>query len=431
MIGAMMTITDAISRIATAWATWALTVMLAGQAAVAAREGEDDWPQFHGPRRDNRSTETGLLPSWPADGPHLLWRSAGIGHGFGTVSIAGDRIFVAGDVQGRTVISALDLSGRIVWQADNGPIWTGAQPGSRGTPTIDGERLYHFSAVGSLVCLDAGSGQRIWSRNILDEFASQNITWALAESVLIDRAHVICSPGGPRTAVVALDKLTGRTVWESPSAGDLAGYGSVSLGEFGGRRQFFTLTSAAVIAVDADTGALLWRVEQETPWEENILKPIYHDGHVFVSSQKTGSILLRLAADGDGISAEPVWRNTDLDNHHGGVVLVDGYLYGSGRFNGNRWACLEWRTGRTMYLDRGVGKGSLTYADGFLYTRGENGLMGLVPATPTEHRIVSQFQPPGEAEGPAWAHPVICRGRLYLRHSDLLDCYDIRSPERR
>ena len=262
--------------------------------------------------------------------------------------------------------------------------------------------------------------------NILEQFESQNITWALAESVLVDGQHVICCPGGPRTAVVALDKQSGRTIWESPTAGDLAGYASPSLGEYQGVRMIFTLTAKAVIAVNADTGALLWRFEHIAPNDENILQPIYHDGHVFVSSHQTGSVLLRLKADGSQISAEPVWRNTDLDNHHGGVVLIDGYLYGSGRFNGNRWACLEWTTGHTKYLERGVGKGSLTYADGLLYTRGENGLMGLVQATPGGHRMISQFSPPQEGEGPAWAHPVICGGRLYLRHSDLLYCYDVR-----
>jgi outer membrane protein assembly factor BamB len=422
----MKTIAAVAARTSLTWVTVFIASVLGGLISAEEPQSVWSWPQFHGPRRDNRSSETGLLRQWPAEGPRLLWRSAGMGHGFGTVSIAKNRIYVAGDVGDKTVISALDLDGRILWQAENGPIWTGAQPGSRGTPTIDRDRLYHLSAVGSLVCLDIRSGARIWGLNILEQFASQNITWALAESVLVDGDRVICSPGGRRTAIVALDKHSGRTIWESPSAGDLAGYASPSLGEYQAVRMIFTLTAKAVIAVNADTGALLWRFEHVTPMDENILRPIYHDGHVFVSSQKTGSVLLRLVADGAQISAEPVWRNTDLDNHHGGVVLVDGYVYGSGRFNGNRWACLEWRTGRTAYLERGVGKGSLTYADGLLYTRGESGLMGLVRATPEGHQIISQFSPPQESDGPAWAHPVICGGRLYLRHSDLLYCYDVR-----
>jgi len=386
------------------------------------------WPQFHGPARENRSLETGLLRQWPAEGPRLLWQSKGLGHGFGTVSIADHRIYAAGDVQDKTMISALDMNGRVLWQAEGGPIWTGPQPGSRGTPTIDGDRLYYLSAVGSLVCLESRTGRQVWALNILDQFGGENITWALAESVLIDGEHVICCPGGPRTAVVALDKHTGRTVWESPSVGERAGYASASLGQFQDIRMIFTLTAKAVIAVNADTGALLWRFEHVAPNDENILMPLYHDGHVFASSHETGSVLLRMAIDGTRVSVEPAWHNKDLDQHHGGVVLVDGYLYGCGRFNGNRWACLEWQSGRTMYLERGVGKGSLTYADGFLYTRSEDGLVGLVEATPQGHQLVSRFTPPDQGEGPAWAHPVICGGRLYLRHSDWLYCYDVQAP---
>jgi len=422
----MKTTIAIVSQTLQALMLWFLSSCVACEVFAAEPERGCDWPQFHGPRRDNKSTETGLLRQWPVDGPPLLWRTAGIGHGFGTVAIANERIYVAGDVNDMTVITAMDLRGSVQWQVENGPAWTGSQPGSRGTPTVDGVRVYHLSPLGELVCLDAQSGRRVWGLNILTRFDSQNITWALAESVLVDGDRVICSPGGPRAAMVALDKRTGQTVWESASSGDLAGYASPSLGEFQGVRMLFTLTGQAVIAVNADTGTLLWRVEHKTPWDENILKPIYHDGQLFVSSQQTGSLLLRLTVDGERVSAEPVWRSTDLDNHHGGVVLIDGCLYGSGRFNGNRWACLEWKTGRTIYLDRGVGKGSLTCADGLLYTRGENGAMGLVEATPNAHRLISRFTPPREAEGPAWAHPVVCGGRLYLRHGDLLYCYDLR-----
>ncbi|MDY0166447.1 MAG: PQQ-like beta-propeller repeat protein [Thermoguttaceae bacterium] len=401
-------------------------LLLTAPAAADDARRECSWPQFHGPRRDNLSPDTGLLRRWPDEGPQLLWRAEGLGHGFATVSIADGRIVTAGDVGDMTVITALDLDGRVLWQADNGPAWTGPQPGARGTPTIDGERIYHLSAVGDLVCLEAESGRRVWGLNILEKFESQNIQWALAEAVLVDGDHVICSPGGPRTAMVAIHKEDGRTAWESQSAGDLAGYASPSMGVFQGVRMIFTLTSQAVIGVNADSGELLWRFEHITPWRENILKPIYHDGHVLASSQKTGSVLLRLTVDGRRVSVEPVWRNADLDSHHGGIVLVDGHLYGCGRFNRDQWACLEWSTGRTRYLDAGVGKGSLTYADGLLITRSERGPVGLVEATPNGHHIISRFEPPKEAEGPAWAHPVVCGGRLYLRHGEFLYCYRVR-----
>jgi len=387
------------------------------------------WPQFHGPKRDNISTETGLLKKWPAGGPKLLWTARGIGHGFSSVSMADGLIYTAGNIDEKTVITALDLDGRIRWQVENGPAWTKDKPGTRATPTIDGGRLYHKSPYGDVVCLDAKTANKIWGLNILKEFHSKNITWALAESLLIDGDHVICCPGGPETAMVALNKKTGQTVWKSPSTGDLAGYTSPVLVEYQGLRMILTMTSRAVIGVSAGTGELLWRFEHITPFDENILTPIFHDGCVFVSTPRAGCAMVRINVQGDKASVEQVWRSKQLDNHHGGVILLDGYLYGSSyRCNNCRWICLDWKTGRMMYAERGVGKGSLTYADGMLYAFGERGTMGLVKPTPSGHKLISQFEIPQGGEGPSWAHPVVCGGRLYIRHGDFLYAYDVRGP---
>jgi outer membrane protein assembly factor BamB len=368
---------------------------------------------------------------WPAGGPRLEWTVRGIGHGFATVAIAGGRIYTSGNRDGKTIVSALDLDGRTVWQVENGEAWEASVPGSRGTPTIDGGRLYHESPLGNVVCLDAKTGRKRWGLNILDEFHGKNINWALAESLLVDGDRVVCCPGGPETAMVALDKHTGRTVWKSPSAGDLAGYASPSLGEYQGLRMIFTLTSRAAIAVDADRGDLLWRFEQVTPFDENIGMPIYHDGHVLVSTRTTGTVLLALHVDGRKCSVREVWRCKELDNQHGGLVLLEGYVYGSSHVNsGGKWISLDWATGKVMYLEHGVGKGSLTYADGMFYTMSENRAVGLVKATPDRHDVVSAFKIPEGGEGPTWAHPVVCGGRLYIRHGDFLYAYDVRSTER-
>jgi outer membrane protein assembly factor BamB len=396
----------------------------------ATAEQRHDWPQFRGPNRDGVSHETRLLQTWPDDGPPLLWTADGLGHGFPTASIADGMIYTAGDEEGKTLITALELEGRLRWQVANGPGWVGSQPGhpgARGVPTIDGGQVFHLSPFGHLIALDAATGQRQWGLNILDAFQSENVNWALAASVLVDDDRVIVAPGGPSTAVVALDRRDGRVVWESPSVGDLAGYGSPIVAEHQGLRMIVTLTDKAVIAVRAADGGLLWRFPHETRWDENIFTPIHHDGHVFVSTQFTGSVLLRLLVDGDTCAVEQVWRSEDLDNHHGGVVLLDGYLYGSGRANGGRWACLDWKTGETKYLERGVGKGSVVAADGMLYTLSERGVAGLVPATPDGHAVVSEFRIPDGGEGPVFAHPVVCGGRLYLRHGQHLYCYDIRA----
>ena len=395
----------------------------------SAAEQDGYWPQFRGPNRDGVSTETGLLRSWPEGGPPLLWTAEGLGHGFPTASIAGGSIYTAGDQDGQTLLTALDLQGRVRWQVPNGPGWVGSRPGhpgARGVPTVDGDQVFHLSPFGHLIALDAETGREQWSMDILERFQSENITWALAASVLVDGDRVIVAPGGPRTAVVALDRYDGRVIWQSPSAGDLAGYGSPIVVEHQGLPMYVTMTNKAVIGVRAADGELLWRFPHETRWDENIFTPIHRDGLVYVSTQFTGSVQIRLLVDGDTCTVEQVWRSEDLDNHHGGVVLLDGYLYGSGRANGGRWACLDWHTGATKYLENGVGKGSVVAADGMLYTLSERGRAGLVPATPDAHQVVSEFRIPGGGEGPVFAHPVVCGGRLYLRHGQYLYCFDVR-----
>ena len=261
--------------------------------------------------------------------------------------------------------------------------------------------------------------------NVLECFCAGNITWALAESIVVDGNHVISTPGGPQTAVVALDKMTGETVWQSPSAeGDAAGYATPTLVEYEGKRLLITFTGKAVVCVDADSGKLYWRFPHETKYDVNALKPIFHEGQVFVSSgYGAGSRMLKVKVAGDQGEAEEVWTNADLDNHHGGVLLRDGYLYGA-KF-GRDWACLDWASGRTMYSAEGVGKGSLTCADGLLYTLSERLDMGLVAASPEGFNVVSRFRIPSKGDGPSWAYPVVCGGRLYVRHDNYLFCYNV------
>ena len=408
------------------------TVLAAGAWTGGVLFAGDDpyWPQFHGPKRNNLSTDTGLLQSWPREGPRLVWTARGIGHGFSTVSIAGGRIYTAGNIDERTVITAMDMDGRIQWQTANGKAWKEPYGGTRGTPTVDGDRLYHESPLGDVVCLRAADGKKIWGLNILEKFHGKNITWALAESLLIDGDRVICCPGGPKASVAALDKRTGRTVWTARSTGDLAGYASPILVQWGGLRIILTMTARALIGVNADTGELLWRFEHVTFADENIIKPVYHRGEVFISTIfDAGSVKLKINVKGGKAAVEELWRSDNLDNQHGGVILLDGYLYGACRGKNNaKWICLDWKTGRMMYAERGVGKGSLTYADGMLYILSENRTMAMVKPTAKEHEVVSRFEIPAGPEGPTWAHPVVCGGRLYVRHGDLLYAYDVRTP---
>ncbi len=386
------------------------------------------WPGFQGPLGDNLSSATGLLRQWPEEGPALLWTARGIGSGYSTVSLAHGLIYTAGNIGNDTIVTALDLDGQVRWQIPAGGAWTESYPGARSTPTIDGNRLYFQNPLGELFCLNAVTGEPMWRVHVLERFGADNIRWALAESSVIDGDRVISTPGGPNTAVVALDKMTGETVWQSESAaGDLTGYATPTIAEYQGKRLIFTMSAKAIICVDADTGRLYWRFPHETSYDVNASKPIFVDGQVYISTgYNSGSRMLRVMVEGDQVGVEEVWANTDLDNHHGGVILVDGYLYGAQYRRG--WACLDWQTGKTMHTERGVGKGSLTYADGMLYTLSERGEMGLVPATPDGHEVVSRFRLPPGGEGLSWAYPVVVGGRMYIRHDDYLFCYDVRDP---
>ena len=408
---------------------WCAVVVLVGVFAASAGHADEGayWPQFHGPRRDNISTETGLLKKWPEGGPELLWTAKGMGQGYSSVAIARGLIYTAGNIEKDTVITALDMGGAILWQEKNGGAWTGDRPGSRGTPTVDGERLYHESPLGDVICLDAKTGKQIWQVNIIDKFKSKVSTWALAESLLIDGDRVICCPGGPEASMVALDKGTGEVVWKTRSTGELAGYASASLVECQGLRIIMTLTAKGMIGVNADTGELLWHVKHESYADENVLMPIYHEGEVFVSTLKAGSVKWKINVKDGKASLEEKWRTEEMDNHHGGVVLVDGDLHGTSTFrNRNLWVCLDWETGRNKYMDKGVGKGSATYADGLLYTLSEDSVMGIMWATASGYEVVSSFDVPKGGKGKSWAHPVVCDGRLYIRHDDFVYAYAIR-----
>ncbi len=405
---------------------WIIQIVLFACLALPALADGPSWRQFHGPKQDNKSPDTGLLDQWPEGGPELIFTAKGLGYGYSSVSIADGRIFTSGNSGGKSLVTALDAAdGHILWQTPNGPAWTAQFEGTRGTPTVDGDRVYDESPLGELVCLQAATGKKIWGLNILDAFGGKNIFWGLAESVLIDGDRLICCPGG-KTSVVALDKLTGDVIWRAPSVGQPPSYATPTLAEYQGLRMIITMALKSMIGVNADTGEMLWQVKFATLHDENVLQPVYHDGHVFVSGLQTGSVKWKIKVDGGKASLEEVWRSREMDNHHDHVILLGGYLYGSSCIrNQGKWICLDWETGEMQYAEKGVGKGTLTYADGMLYTLGERLVVGLVKPTPTGHEVVSQFRLTPQGKAPSWAHPVVCGGRLYLRHAGILYVYDL------
>jgi len=388
-----------------------------------------DWPQWQGPDRTNLSKETGLLTQWPASGPARIWSISSVGAGYGSVAVAGDRIFVQGAAgTGGRQQSALYVLNR----ADGRGIWSKAigaagnndrGPGPRGTPTVDGDRVYVLTENGDLACLKVQDGTAVWQRNILREFRGRNIGWLISESPLVDGNHVIVSPGGRGAGMVALDKMTGATVWQASELNDEAGYASPIVADVQGVRTVMTHTSGAGVGVRRTDGKLMWRYAQAANQTANITTPVYHDNKVFYSSAyDTGGALLGLTAKNGLVEAKEIYFTRNMQNHHGGIVLVDGYLYG---FNNAILTCLEFTTGKVIWRDRSVGKGALTYADGHLYIQGEDNMVGLAVATPKGYQEKGRFQI--EDQGlPSWAHPVVSGGRLYVRNQRMLTAYDVR-----
>jgi len=402
-----------------------VAALLAASLALRA-QGATDWPQWRGVNRDGISRETGLLKEWPSSGPPVVWSAAKVGEGYGSVSVRGDRVFVQGLENRQSVVTALNRAdGKVVWVRPLGPGGSNDRgSGPRGTPTADGDRLYVLTESGDLACLHIMDGTVVWQRNILKDFRGENPNWLISESPLVDGNMVIVSPGGRGAGIVALDKMTGKTVWQSAELSDGAGYSSAIAADVQGVRTVMALTAEAGVGVRATDGKLLWRVRNVANRTANIATPVYSDGRVFYTSgYDTGGALLTLRAAGGAVSATEAYFTRDMQNHHGGVVLVDGYLYG---FSDSILTCLEFATGKRMWRDRSVGKGSLSYADGNLYVLSENNVVGLVEATPSAYREKGRFTIKDQGL-PSWAHPVVDGGRLFIRNQGTLTVYDIRS----
>lgn len=398
-----------------------------GQSPALAREPEPAvWPQFLGPARNNISTETGLLKQWGPAGPRLIATVRGLGVGFSNIAVVDGTAFTMGNRGEREYVLAFALEqGKQVWEYDLAAAYhNGYGDGPRGTPTIDGEFVYALGASGDLVCLDRQTGREIWKKNPVREFGAAIPNWGIAESVLIDGDRLICTPGGKAATMVACDKRTGAVVWKSKTPrGDQAAYASTIAVEVGDVRQYVNFTASGVIGVRADNGKFLWRDDSSANGIANCCTPLYADGFVLTSSgYGKGSSLLALSSSGGTTSKKLKYHSNELKIHHGGMVLHEGSVYGS---NDKNWTCLDFKTGKVRWRDPSIGKGSLTFAEGRLYLRSEQGPVALVVAGASEYREVGRFTPGERSNAPAWTYPIICGRKLYLRDQDLLQIYDI------
>ncbi len=414
-------------------ATLSLIILLLIPSINRAQNISDWRPE----NRTGVSAETGLLKSWPATGPNLLWTNLELGKGYSSPSFGANLIYITGLSGSDDILYALSMDGKIMWKTVMGRAWTGSSPESRATPTIEGNRVYTCSGNGDLACIDGANGKVIWSYKASELNKGTYGTWGIAESLLIDGEKIYFSPGGPETMMIAINKTTGDIIWKSVSLNDKPGYASPILVNYAGKKMVIGVSLGHIFGVDVSNGAILWNVAHELSSDPDLRRwelikcttPLYKDGMVYVTGgYDTGGMMVKIADNGKGASV--VWTDPVLDDHHGGVVLVDGYIYGSNWINNNtgNWCCIDWKTGKKMWEQAWMCKGSVISAEGMLYIYEEkNGNIGLLKTTPEKFDLVSSFKVNQGDAGPYWAHPVIHNGILYLRHTNALMAYNIKT----
>ena len=392
----------------------------------------NEWPAFHGPDRTNKSTETGLLKEWPAEGPELLFAVNGLGEGFSSVSIADGMIFTAGTVSDQPYVFAFDLMGKQVWRTPAGGSWSttasyaSSYTGSRSTPTYDDGVVYYLGEMGRLSAIEATTGKELWVKELAQEYDAPATEYGYSESVYIDGDRLYVRPAGKKGYLVCLDKSDGSLVWANTEIAGVEGYSSPVVHESGGYKQVIGASSVAYNGVDAATGKLLWSVDFINQHACNISDAVVSNENVFISSgYGKGSMMFRLNMSEGKITPEKVWEFVPLDNHHGGVILHDGYLYGSGS-QSKGWFCVDFLTGEQKWRSTGE-EAAITYADGMIYMLSQRGTMTLVKATPEKYETGGSFKVPEGGKGMCWAHPVVCGGRLYIRHDDRLFVYGVKA----
>jgi outer membrane protein assembly factor BamB len=396
-----------------------------------------DWPQWRGPERNGISRETGLLKQWPTGGPKLLWQVNDLGDGYSTPVVVGNRIYLMSNqgMENEFVQALSTQDGKVIWTTRVGNVGNPNQdppyPKARSTPTVDGNLLYALGSDGDLACLEARSGKIRWQKNLRTEFGGKPGEWAYAESPLIDGDHVVVTPGGEQATMVALNKKTGAAVWKSAiPGGDDAGYASAIVVQGGGRKQYVQFLSKGIVGVDAKTGQFLWRYAEAAKGPAQYFNPVALGEHVYGGALGVGGGMVRLKTDG---TAEQVYFLRGLPNGPGGALVFGDTLYGTEV--GGGFIAAEFMTGKVKWKADGSGRGSLAYADGFLYFHKEDGDVALVEASPDGYRERSRFTPPnpprrkqaGQFKERAFCYPVIANGRLYIRDLTTMWVYDIKA----
>jgi len=388
--------------------------------------------QWRGPDRDGKFPETGLLKEWPESGPERILEVEGIGKGYSSPILVDNMIYTTGMIDTLDYLSAIDLEGNTIWQVSYGRSWNKSFPDTRSTPVIEDNRIYVQSGTGEVSCINRENGEKIWTVDVDDEFAGEYHIWGNSETPLIVDDKVICSPGGKATSVVALDKMTGETVWQTESLGGPRAYASPTIYEYKDFRFILAVIGTHVMAIEPENGEIAWSYQywNSEKWDQDGLiwtnTPVTNEDEIFITmGYDYPAVMLKMDSTGTSVSEKFV--DHTFDNHHHGVILHDGFLYGSNWFNNKqgRWVCMNWDTGEIKYVEPWDTKGALVMADGMLYAYNERGNVGLIEPDEDEFKVISEFRITDGA-GPHWAHPFISDGKMLIRHGDVLMVFDIK-----
>lgn len=367
--------------------------------------------------------ETGLLKEWPANGPEILWTFEGLGEGHSSPVFANGLIYLSTMIEEEGYIFVFDQEGKEQWKVNYGKEYKESYPGARTSVVVVGDLMYMYTGYGELICMDASNGDRKWTKKSFEDFDGENIRWGVTETVVVNGDLVYVTPGGKKNNVVALNRFTGDLVWTSAGKGELSSYCTPLLVELDARKLLVTHTADHIIGLDAKTGDLLWDYPHTNKWKVHANTPVFYEGDLFCfSGYGQGGVKLNMSDD--GTSVEKAWFKSELDSRMGGMVVLDGFLYGSGD-KARQWRCVNWETGEENYVADAIAKGVTIYADGMLYCYTDRGELALVEANSKEFKVVSQIKVElGTAQH--WAHPVINNGRLFVRHGDVLIAYKIK-----
>ncbi len=429
--------------------------MVFGLLLVTQTTWSEDWPQYRGPRRDDVSRETGLLKSWPENGPSLVWTYKNLGIGYSGVAVVGERLYSIGARDETEFLIALDLKsvqdGTVseAWSKAVGPRFdfkgNNWSAGPSSTPTVDGELIFALGGKGDLVCVQAADGKERWRKNLPSDMEAQvnpigggpkGLGWGFTWSPLVDGEQLICVPGGPKGTVAALNKQTGEVLWRSAEVTDQAAYTSPMLAEFGGVRQYVVLTNQGMFGVAAKDGKVLWNYRRKPAFGTEVVNsPIIHEDFVYTTvGAGQGCDLLKIARDGDLFSVESVYSNKNMTNHHGNVALIGEHIFGFSE--GKGFMCQKLATGEVVWMERSkIRPCSMISADGRIYCFTEdNGTVALLEAassgwTESSHFRLPQLATSRKPSGRIWTPPVVSGGRLFLRDQELLFCYDVKAKE--